>query len=57
MNLPLILIRTVFQRFLSGSHGVRIEERRWRRSIDALHRDVECLRRRMGCSSSPMLRR
>ncbi|WP_158516117.1 hypothetical protein [Syntrophotalea acetylenivorans] len=57
MNLPLIPIRNLFNRFLGGPPGVRIEDRRWRRSIDALHRDVEGLRRRMGGSSWPALRR
>jgi hypothetical protein len=57
MNQPLSSIRTVFHRFLSGSPGVRIEDRRWRRSLKALHRDVEGLRRRMGGSSWPLERR
>jgi hypothetical protein len=56
MNLPLSSIRTIIHRFLSGSPGVRIEDRRWRRSLDALHRDVEGLRRRMGGSAWPVER-
>lgn len=47
MNLPLAPISTILTRFLGDSPGVRIEARRWRRSINALHRDVEGLRRRM----------
>lgn len=58
MKLSLLSIRTVFHRFLEGSPGVRIEDRRWRRSLDALHRDVEGLRRRMGDPSAwPVERR
>ncbi len=57
MNLSLVPIRTFLDRLLGGTPGVRIEDRRWRRSIDALHRDVDGLRRRMGGSSWPVLRR
>jgi len=38
----------ILRRWLNGSQGVRIEDRRWRRSIDALHRDCEGLKRRIG---------
>ncbi len=54
MNLPLSSIRTVFHHFFGAPPGVRIEARRRRRSIEALHREVEKLRRRMGGSSRPV---
>lgn len=57
MKLPLVPIRTFLNRLLGERPGVRIEDRRWRRSIDALHRDVEGVRRRMGVASWPVLRR
>ncbi len=57
MNLPLSSIMTLLGRWLGGAPGVRIEERRWRRSIDALHRDCEGLKRRIGGSPWPVERR
>lgn len=48
MNLLLSSITTLLGRWLGGAPGVRIEERRWQRSIDALHRDCEGLKRRIG---------
>jgi hypothetical protein len=42
------LIRGVFRRRLGLKRfGVRIEERRWQREIDALDRECELLRKRI----------
>lgn len=48
MTESMVSLVTALRRWLNGSQGVRIEERRWRRSIEALHRDCDGLKRRIG---------
>ncbi len=44
---PVPPLTVLWRRWKGVSTGVRIEERRWRRSIDALHRDCDGLRQRI----------
>ncbi|MEZ4483803.1 MAG: hypothetical protein R2864_04150 [Syntrophotaleaceae bacterium] len=57
MNLALSSLKNLLGRRLGARPGVRIEERRWRHTINALHRECEGLKRRMGGSPGSAQRR